>query len=74
MYEWKKPTTDAVVGSRYAMVKSYGVTPTVNGKSARISGFSNRFATVTDRETGYSAEYTWEAVRLVLQNGGGFQF
>jgi hypothetical protein len=71
--EHTKPITEAVVGSRYIMVKGYGVSPTLNGHSARISGFSNRFATVTDRETGLSAEWSWEAVRIVLANGGAFK-
>lgn len=70
--EHSRPITGAVVGSRYSMVKSYGVNPTIDGHSARISGFSNRFATVTDRETGVTLEYSWEAVRTVLSNGGEF--
>lgn len=72
MPEHAKPLTPKVVGSRYAMVKSYGITPTANGHSARITGYSNRFAMVTDRETGVSAEFSWEAVRAVMEDGGDF--
>lgn len=71
--EHRKSPTAPVVGSRWAMVKSYGITPTANGHSAVISGYSNRFATVTDRETGTSAEFSWEAVREVMERGGDFK-
>lgn len=70
--EHAKKITAPVIGSRHAMVKSYGITPTVNGHSGRITGYSNRFATVTDRETGVSAEFSWEAVRAVMEAGGNF--
>lgn len=56
------------------MVESYPFKPTVNGKPATISGYSNRFATVTELKTGYSAEYSWEAIRYVMQDDGKFQF
>lgn len=73
--EHAKSPTRPVIGSRYEMVTSFGITPTCNGgkHSARISNFSARFATVTDRETGKSAEFSWEAVRNVMEAGGDFQ-
>lgn len=57
------------------MVHSFGVKPTVCGKPATISGYADRFATVTETKTGATAEYSWEAVRYVMEFGDGiFQF
>jgi hypothetical protein len=33
-----------------------------------VSGFANRFATVTDSFTGLSAEWSWESVEHVVNN------
>lgn len=74
MYEYQRNRTPSVAAERLTMVETYPVKPTVNGKPATISGYSNRFATVTELKTGYSAEYAWEAVRHVMQDGGKFQF
>ena len=45
----------------------------LNGKPARISGWAHDFAMVTDLETGLSAEWSWEAVQRVVDNGGEFK-
>lgn len=59
--------------SRFEMVRAFGIKPTLNGNPARISGYSNRFATVTDSVTGLSAEWSWEAVQSVMSKGGAFK-
>lgn len=45
---------------------------TLNGKPAQITGAANRFATITERESGLSAEWSWPAVKLVVDRGGAF--
>lgn len=74
MYKYKKSTVPSIADTRLAMVESFPAKPTVNGKPAIISGYANKFATVTEHKTGYSAEYSWQAVRYVMQDGGKFQF
>lgn len=63
--------TPAVVAQRFAMVESAPTAPTLNGNPARVSGFGNRFATVTDCATGLSAEWSWETVDHVVSNRFG---
>lgn len=65
-----KVTRD-LVDSRRAMVEQAPTRPTINGKPATVSGYRNRFATVTDKATGLSAEWTWEAVAHIMANRFG---
>lgn len=44
---------------------------TLNGQAAKITGYGNRFATVTDKATRLSAQWSWEAVERVVASGGG---
>jgi hypothetical protein len=60
--------TPAVVAQRFAMVHNAPTAPTLNGKPAHVSGFANRFATVTDHTTGLSGEWSWETVEHVMNN------
>ena len=46
---------------------------TLNGRPAKISGYGLPFATVTDRQTGLSAEWSWEAVARIVARSGNFQ-
>lgn len=46
---------------------------TLNGNRARITGYKNDFATVTDLATGLSAEWSWEAAQRIVNNEGKFQ-
>jgi hypothetical protein len=47
---------------------------TLDGKRARVSGYNNPFATVTQLDTGYSVEFAWETVRrVVVFRGGAFR-
>lgn len=45
---------------------------TINGRPAIICGALLRFAIVSDRESGLSCEYSWQAVENVLAKGGAF--
>jgi len=63
--------TPAVVAQRFAMVENAPTRPTLNGNPAKVSGFANRFATVTDSTTGLSAEWSWETVDHVVHNRFG---
>lgn len=45
---------------------------TVNGRPGQVSGALLRFAIVSDRESGLSCEYSWQAVENVLAKGGAF--
>lgn len=47
-------------------------TVTLNGKPAKISGAQERYALVSDRETGLGAPWSWPAVELIVANGGSF--
>jgi len=50
------------------------VPATLNGEPARISGYRNDFATVTQLDSGLSAEWSWPAVRrIVEQRDGAFK-
>lgn len=46
---------------------------TLNGNPAVISGANNDFATVTDMTTHLSAEWAWETVERIVNNGGEFK-
>lgn len=47
---------------------------TLNGNPAKISGYRNRFATVTDMTTRLSCEFAWETVeRILTLKNGAFQ-
>lgn len=48
-----------------------GMTVTVNGNPGSVTGFQNDFATVSDRTTGLSCEYSWPAVLKNLQDNKG---
>lgn len=60
--------TPAVVAQRFAMVENAPTAPTINGNPAKVSGYANRFATVTDSTTGLSAEWSWETVEHVVNS------
>lgn len=63
--------TAQVVAKRWAMVENAPTRPTLNGNPATVSGFGNRFATVTDSVTGLSAEWSWETVEHVVTDRFG---
>lgn len=63
--------TRELVEARRAMVHSAPTAPTINGNPAMVSGFTQRFATVTDKATGLSAEWSWETVEHVVNNRFG---
>ena len=47
---------------------------TLDGKRAKVSGYNNPFATVTQLDTGLSVEFAWETVRrVVVLRGGAFR-
>jgi hypothetical protein len=46
---------------------------TLNGKPAWISGARLRFAAVTDRKTGLSAEWAWPTVARIVARDGAFE-
>ena len=54
---------------RHRMINTRSVT--VNGNPAQLSGAMNDFATVTDRTTGLSAEWSWETVKRVIDHREG---
>lgn len=60
-----------LVSWRKGIVAMAPTAPTINGNPARVSGFANRFATVTDAATGLSAEWSWETVEHVVNNRFG---
>jgi hypothetical protein len=45
---------------------------TLDGRPAIVSGASRPFAIVTDRATGLSAEWSWQAVARIMARGGTF--
>lgn len=46
---------------------------TLNGRPARISGYKNEFATVTQAGTRLSAEWAWVTVARIVAAGGAFE-
>jgi hypothetical protein len=70
MPEHNNPVTQSVREKRmeFCMAKV-----TLNGVRARVSGIKNPFATVTQFGTGLSAEWSWEAVELIISKGGNFK-
>lgn len=46
---------------------------TLNGEPAKVNGYANRFAAVTVKANGLSAQWSWEAVQRVVANGGAFK-
>lgn len=46
---------------------------TLNGEPASISGIRNQFATVTQRTSGLSAEWSWEAAARICERDGAFK-
>lgn len=63
--------TSAVRQIRMSFVS--GKTVTLNGNPAFVRGFGKPFALVTDTLTGLSAEWSWQAVRLIMSKGGAFK-
>lgn len=51
-----------------------GVSVTLNGKRAVISGYRNDFATVSQWPEGLSAEWAWETVERIIDKGGAFKY
>lgn len=49
-----------------------GAEVTLNGNPAAVGGATRDFAIVTDKTTRLSAEWSWEAVQRVINNGGAF--
>lgn len=45
---------------------------TLNGEPARIVGRKHRFATVVATATGIHFEWSWDAARRIVDNGGEF--
>lgn len=46
---------------------------TLNGLPARVGGYRNRFATITQVSTGLACEWAWETVaRIVNDKDGAF--
>ena len=70
MAQHDEPVTEEVREKRmeFCMAKV-----TLNGQRARVSGIQNPFATVTQFNSGLSAEWSWEAVERVIAKGGNFQ-
>ena len=46
---------------------------TLDDKPAVISGAKNLYATVTDFQSGLSAEFSWDTVKRVVAKGGKFK-
>lgn len=46
---------------------------TLNGERATISGCLNDFATVTQLPNGLRAEFAWQTVERIVNNGGNFR-
>lgn len=63
-------TTSVAVETRQELCRAK---VTLNGQAAKITGYANRFATVTDTATRLSAQWSWEAVERVVANGGAFK-
>jgi hypothetical protein len=61
---------DAEYAERLALTEAK---VTLNGEPAKISGVYYRFATVTQLKTRLGAEWSWEAVKRVVANGGDFK-
>ena len=70
-----KRTPGKVIDARSELVeKSKLVGVTLNGKPARVVGLACDFAGVVDNETGLSADWSWEAVAVVVNEKGGAFF
>lgn len=63
--------TDEQYATRLKLTAVEGIT--LNGEPARVTGVNKRFATVTQRKSGLSAEWSWEAVERVIAKGGAFK-
>ena len=46
---------------------------TLNGEPATISGVLNDFATVWQIPNGMKAEFAWQTVEHIINNGGNFR-
>ena len=47
---------------------------TINGNRAKITGYNQPFATVTDLTTGLSAQWAWAtALRVIVMSDGRFR-
>lgn len=44
---------------------------TLNGEPAKVSGYKNDFATITQIKSGLSAEWSWQTVEHIIKNKGG---
>lgn len=51
----------------------YGKNITLNGKPAKIMGHRNRFATVAQLDGPLACEFSWQAVKRILDRGGVFK-
>lgn len=63
--------TPELIAARMAIVANASTAPTLNGKPAYVGGYTKRFATVTERDSGLSAEWSWETVDHVMANRFG---
>jgi len=45
---------------------------TLNGKPAKICGFKNQFATVAQIDGPLAIEFSWEAVKRIMNKDGKF--
>ena len=50
-----------------------GALVTLDGKPARISGAREPFATVTDLDSGLSAQWSWASAAGIVSRGGAFK-
>jgi hypothetical protein len=65
-------TTPAPTGTDPAARRAAVDSPcTLNGQPARITGYLNPYATVTDLRTGLSCQWAWETVHHILCNRDG---
>lgn len=70
MAEHEASLTDTRIAKRMELC---GAEVTLDGKRAKIAGYRNPFAHVTQMDTGYSVEYSWETVERIIKNGGAFR-
>lgn len=61
----------ATLDARRALVD---IRVTLDGAPAAIMGARNAFATVRTLDGRTSAEWSWETVRRIVDNGGAFRF
>ena len=57
--------------TREQRVAALGATVTLNGEPAVIGGILRDFATVSQKATGLSAQWSWEAVMHIITNKEG---